>query len=123
MSQCGICRVTVRKTKTVHLKRDGTLRRARVCSSCASEAILVHVGGAATRCTCGALALRCNVCAVKDADKDRLAILKAAARKLRLLGAGYEVDIDGEEPLDHALRVGRIEGYEAAANIVESGKF
>ena len=124
MSQCGICRATVRKQKTVYVKRDGALKRTRVCNSCAGEAVLVHVGGAPSRCSCGALALRCNTCAVKDANKDRVSILKAAAKKLRATAKGYEAAAEGEDNvLDKGLTLGRVEGLEQAANLIEAGKF
>ena len=123
MSQCGICRATVRKQRTVYVKRDGVLKRTRVCNDCAAEAVLVHVGGAPSRCSCGALALRCNTCAMKDANKDRVSILAAAAHKLNLTAVAYVGTILGETEEERATRLGRVAGLEAAASIVKRGAF
>ena len=68
--------------------------------------------------------MHCNICAVKDANKDRMAILKLAARKLRGLAKGYESEADSEPDSTTAIGVsGRIEGLEQAADIVEGGRF
>jgi hypothetical protein len=113
----------VRKQRTIYVKRDGALKRTRVCNNCAGDAVLVHVGGAPARCSCGALALRCNICAVKDANKDRNAILKAAAKKLRLTAQAYEQNMGGDDDIDRAVTLGRVEGLEQAASVIEAGKF
>ena len=108
--KCGICnRGGLRKTTMVHAPNaEGVLRRVRACAGCASRGLLIVPSGGATRCACGALAVKCGGC-----------VDKARARDLSLILAPFVVRLRG---LARAYPNERGEGLTQAADLLEHGE-
>ena len=120
--KCGICDASYRKGTTVLVSRGGAdFKRTRVCPTCAKGAVSI-LPIKATTCKCGKHATVCKGCArsrEKRASKPALDV-SALAKRLRGLAKVYTSSNVGELG---AFLEGKIEAFNSAAELVESGKW
>ena len=124
MSACTACGRQVRKTKIALVpSAGGGTGRARVCLDCFARAVTI-VPLVAGRCSCGGVATSCVGCVRDAAPRDAAAVVKAAAAKLRKIGAAYRSEAHrAGDSVDTNYAEGRAAGLDQAADVLDAGDF
>lgn len=124
MQTCTACGRPARKTKIALVpSHGGGTGRARVCLDCFGRAVTI-VPLVAGRCACGAVATSCVGCVRKNEARDAGDVVKAAAKKLRQIAAGYRAaKARAGDSVDTNYAEGRAAGLDQAADVLDAGDF
>lgn len=123
---CTVCGGAIRIARRVLVVKGGELRGANVCLRCARSALHIVLAQPVAKCSsCDKPAVRCAAHASRDVNRDRAAVVADVAKRLRAYIEGAKTwgqEAGGLGGRDYDYQRGRIEGLEAALELVRGGR-